>query len=374
MKRKIALLILLVLALTLVFVACNRTPATAIRLRWEDEKHIFNISLADFTDDNTNSFKYYTNGNESYYKDIAMSGEFNNWDEIRPLEVKGKYTVEITRSSDRLSYSVETTQEMCVRYDLRDIKQDSQLNDAVVSADRLTDYGMTTDDKTLILWSLTQTGVTFENTASQKPLSSWVKVDGFYAGKSAQLLTNYELKTEYNYSKKRPVAKITLNGETSEYKFGRNSAGNFIDSNQILLYLRSLDKSSSSFQDSPAINVFNPFNQSLQRASFGLTANTMTRGVILTDPDTDGGLLATNLNVLSVTVGNHAFMVQENLPDSLAEKNLDLHITSGSNDSKFTTVRFRVGYLAYEMDYSNGENTTNWSEILEALSPTPINK
>ena len=372
MKRKIALLILMILAVSLAFTACNRTAATAIRTRWEEETHVFNIMLADFNG-SSNSFNTYTSTglaveSGKYQKDIAFASEFTNWDEIRPVSVRGSYTLNIKPSSDGTAYcDVTTIQEMCVQYNASDI-HNSEILSATATTEQLAKYGITGYvDSTVILWSSTQTSVRFENTSSQKPLSSCVKVDGFYVGKAAQQLSKYEISTVYDYSSKRPTATITKDGgEPTEYKFAKNSAGNFIDSNQILMYLRSLDKSSSSFQDSPSKSVFNPYTQTLQTANFGLS---YAYDVLLTDSTRDM-TLATNINVVAVSVGNNAFMMQENLPDKLAESNLDIYSTLSGNGSKFTTVRFRVGYLAYEIDYGNSSNTAKWSEIWTALTAT----
>lgn len=375
MKRKIALLIFVILVLCFALTACNQTVATDIRTRWETETHVFNITLADFKGD-SNGFNYYTSAGEAveggkYQKDIAFPGEFSNWDELRPIAVNGQYTINIAPSSDGTAYcNVTTKQEMCVAYSEADIPDSSELMSAKATAEQMDKCHMvdTFGSNVVILYSCTETTVRFENTSSQKPLASSVKVDGFYAGKAAQQLTKYELSTEYDYSSKRPIASITMitaDGEQKfEHKFARNSEGTFIDSNQIIIYLRSLDKSSVSFQDTPSKNVFNPYTQTLQSATFGLSRE---YDVLLTDR-TSKATLATNLNVISVAVGNNSFMMQENLPERLAEKNLDVYSTLSGNDSKFTTIRFRVGYFAYEIDYGNSDNTANWSDIWTALT------
>ncbi|MCH5156607.1 MAG: hypothetical protein J1G02_01870 [Clostridiales bacterium] len=376
MKRKIALLVFVILILCLALTACNQTAATKVLIRWKTETHVFNISLADFAGD-SNNFKYYTSEGVAveggkYQKDIAFASEFKNWDEIRPLAVSGTYTIDVVPSSDGTAYcDVTTKQEMCVAYKEADIHDNSELLAAKATQEQMDKCKMTDtfDSNVVILYSATETAVRFENTSSQKPLSSSVKVDGFYTGKAAQKLTKYEISTEYDYSGKRPVAKTimkTADGEnTTEYKFARNSAGTFIDSNQILIYMRSLDKSSTSFQDNPSKNVFNPYTQTLQVASFGMSYE---YDVLLTDTAQDK-TLATNINVVSAAIGNNPFIMQENLPEGLAKKNLDVFSTLSGNESKFTTVRFRVGYLAYEIDYSDTTtNTTNWSEIWTALA------
>ena len=349
--------------------ACNQTQPTAIRMRWDEETHVFNITLADFESDDSDSFKVYkgtaADGGDSY-KDIAFTGEFYNWDEIRPVSVHGTYSISIKPSKDGSDHcDVATVQEMCVEYNVSDIAADSQVLNAKATAEQLQKFNITHDnDSTVVLYSSTETFVSFENTLSQKPLSSSIKVNGFYVGKKAQELSKYEVSTVYDYTDKKPVAKITKNGETTEYKFSKNSAGTFIDSNQILMYLRSLDKSSKSFQDRPSKSVFNPYGETLQTANFGMS---YSYNMILTNGQTE---ISANLTVVSVTVGNNAFLMQENLPDSLAKKNLDTYSTLNDNGSKYTTVRFRAGYLAYEIDYSNSDNTADWDAILTALTPS----
>lgn len=370
MKRKLSLLILLILAVSITLVACGQTVATDKRTRWEAETHVFNISLADFAGDGDQFNTYDATGNAitngTYYKDI-LPAEFSNWDEIRPLSVNGSYTLNITPSSNNSHCELTTVQEMCVEYAKNDLGDGTELKSVEATREQKEKYGYdNVPAGSVILWSRTETYVRFENTPAQKPIQSSVKVNGFYAGKSARQVTSYEVSTEYDLTVSRPVANIKLTTskgvDTIEYKFSKNSAGTFIDSNQILLYLRSLDKSSTSFQDSPSINVFNAFDQKLQYANFRLYPQV---NMILTNEDS---ILATPLNVLYVYVGNNAFMTQANLPDSLGDKDV-MYIPSAT--PKFTTTRFRVGYLSYEIDYGNEANTSNWSDIWTTLTPKP---
>lgn len=389
MKRKIALLILMLFAVSITLVACGNTDATAVRARWEEETHVFNIMLADFISANSNNLKTYNDKAEpvnsgSYAKDVAFSTEFHNWDEIRPLDVAGTYVLNIKPSGDNSSYcEVTTSQVMYVKYSLQsettsgvDFEKYPELESAkVTDPAEYTAKGLTLEDGTVILKSTTETYVQFENTTSQKPLKSSTTVKGFYVGNKNQNVTDYSIATEYDYGAKKPVAKITLNGEKSEYTgFARNSAGTFIDSNQLLTYLRSLDKTSNSFQDNPSINVFNPYNQSLQSAGFALNYG---RGIVLTDATK--GSIATKLGFVSVSIGNNPFMTQANLPDNLTLNDEQLDARNSINNKAeplFTTVRFRVGYFAYEIDYAsplnkiNGE-PKNWNDIWTALTPAP---
>lgn len=386
----------MIVALTWTLVACNQTAVTDTLARWENETHVFKITLADFVNEyetKSDPFYFYdVNGNKTvrtevnknsvYSKDIAFPNEFYNWDEIKPLAVSGTYTINIIPSADKSECKVKTTQIMFVKYSLKsdtvdgvNLEKYSELREAEATDTEYTDAELTKEEGTTILKSTTVTEVTFENNPTQTPLSSYVNVDGFYIGKdnkkntAAQQLTKYEIDTVYDYSNKRPLAKITTDGETTEYKFPKNSQGTFIDSNQILMYLRSLNKSSKSFQDTPSKSVFNPYTQTMLTASFGLSYE---HKVVLTDTTRDDSALRTTLNVVSATVGNNAFMMQENLPDTLLAKGLDSKQIIGDLEPRFTTVRFRVGYFSYEIDYANGANTTQWDDIWTALSPAPV--
>ena len=394
MKRKIALLIIVILALSVALVACNPTAKTTIRVRWKEETHVYSISLADFASNTLSDeiFNFYdidgnpidrtgNNADSIYCKDVAFSNEFKDWDEVRPLAVKGTYTVKIKPSTDGTSYcDVETTQEMCVKYSLTDFKDLNEMESAKATAEQLAKYKLTEEDNTVILWSSTETAVRFENVPAQKPLSSSTKVNGFYVGKIAQMLTNYEITTTYDYEGKSPVATVTLktadDEKTEDVKIS-STVGNFIDSNQILMYLRSLEKSTD-FPSSPSVSVFNPYTKTSQTANFGMSR---TFNVILTNPSHQDSVLATKLPVVSVTIGRNSFMVQESLPSTLAEHDLDLFSKTNTTDkdgnvittkvSNFTTVRFRVGYFAYEIDYAAEQNTANWDEIWAALVAKP---
>ena len=357
MKRKIALIILMLLIVALALTACNQAATTAAKVRWDNETHVFKIKLAD------------------------LKGE-SLLDELQPVDAGGTYQIVITPDGTKYC-DVETNQVMYVKYNLKtgttsgvDLDKYSDLLAVVADEAEYQAAGLTKDEGTTILKSTTVTKVRFENTSSQKPVESSTSVNGFYLGKRSQERSHYDISTTYSYSGKRPVATTTTtvygNDEptktTDKYKFDKNSAGKFIDKNQILLYLRSLDKSSTSFQDSPSKSVFNPTAQKLQTASFSLSYKYKTT---LNDYSEKDKTLAATLNAVSVSVDGFAFMVQENLPDTLTSKGFDRFYIVDDAEPKYTTVRFRVGYFVYEIDYSNESNTTEWKDIWEFWTPAP---
>ena len=353
MKKRLALLILIILSLTVVLVACNNTVKTEIAPRWESESYTFNISLADFaSDDSVDVFKTYIHENKPYVKDAAISGEVFSGsreihlDEIRPIDVVGTYQLNITKSDGASSWTVTTKQTIFAQYSKSVVKlSDEELQSILPDAQDT--VGLTAGEDDVILKSVTETEVVFDVNNKQTPLSSKMSVNGFYIGIKHQQVTSYSVDTTYDYSDSRAKAKTTKKTsegeETLEFKFAKNAT--FIDANQILMYVRSLDKSGSKFADTPSVMVFNPYSQETATASFTLAHD---NNMILTrtfdkdgEPTTEKAY--TNLSIVSVKIGGVAFMQQQNIPDTL--KNVDMLIEK----PKYTTVRFRVGHLAYEM-------------------------
>lgn len=347
MKRKLAFLTLLLLALSVALTACNQVVPTDIKIRWDKggEDHTFEISLADF--DNEISFKSYEYNKSTYYKDVIVNNEvFSTLDEIRPSNATGTYKLSITPSPDGEEYcDVNATQVLYVQYLVSNLGENglpSELQSYVVSGD---DNPFDDSADHVTLKSTTTTKVQFANIPSQQPISSSTEVNGFYLGKTFKGVSHYKVSTVYDFDGKTPTATVTLNdGDAVEYQLPKNSAGKIIDSNQILVYLRSFEKTSTSFQDSPSIYVFDPYTHLTQTASFGFTYE---QNLILHDSTrSDDNELYTKLSVVGVAVGGHAFIVAENLPARLNALDLDKR---ANGDSKYTTVRFRVGYLAYEV-------------------------
>lgn len=354
----------MILALSAVLVACAQAEPTKIEIRWTSDEYTFNITLADFIDESKDDFNKYTKDGSTYYKDVSSVGEiFSQWDEIRPLGVDGTYTLKIEKSASASYWTVTTDQTIYAQYNKADLeKADSWTDLQTLQATSDDETSLTPTDNTVILKSTTNTEVVFKDTTDQTPISSWTEVNGFYIGKAHQQVTKYKVETTYDTDAKRPTASISIDGaEAIEYKFARGAK--FIDSNQLLLYLRSLDKNySGGFPSSTYVTVFNPYTQLAQMATFGLTYDAK---MVLTDSQrltTTNGVehaeeVYTSLNVVSVMIGNTTFMQQENLPHALK----DVDSLPGTDKAKYTTVRFRVGYLAYEL---NTYSESVWNMLL----------
>ncbi len=372
MKRKLTILLLLLLVATLSLTACNRATPTKIISRWQsDESYTFRISLADFAVDpdtgaTKNEFKTTTDGDTVYYKDMSMPGEnFTALDEIRPVAVDGLYKLDIKLTSTD-QWTVTTEQEIYAQYKKSSLAQNgstldltkcaawTDLQTRTASETEIAATALTPSDDSIILKSTSKTNAVFyDNT--QRPVSSFTEVHGFYIGLANQQLTDYTTEAHYDYSNERkPRVTGKRNDESFEYKLQRNA--NVIDTNQLLLYIRSINKTTDSFQDTPAVYMFDPLTGQVMSVSFTFS---YTNPFIITDLNrADDTTKKVSLNAVAATVNGYAYLLQQNIPDAAKIDTMD-----AGEKCKYTTVRFRVGYLAYELD-------TYTPEVWSALKPT----
>ncbi|MCM1533513.1 MAG: hypothetical protein NC099_02550 [Corallococcus sp.] len=359
MKKRFALILGVIMAAALCLSACSN-PTTTVTARWSgDESLAFNIELADFTDDTVNiGFKSETHEKEDYCKDTLVSSLesviFYSTDEVRPVKASGQYVYNLTHPTTT-ECELNTKQTLYVQYREEYITAlycYEDLKQFIVAPDAA-DNPFVNHEGLITLCSVTETSVVFGNDSTQAPSKSSTKVHGFYLGKLHQGITDYEVSAEYNLSGKSVTVKMD-DEEPTVYKL---SSSNVIDANQILLYVRSLGKTADDFQNTPTVSVFNPYRQDTVTASFTLNRET---NIILNN----GGNCYVKLNAVNVVVNGYPYMVQYNVPDSLAEKSLDLDgnaISIGSRTSKYSTLRFRVGNFSYEL-------VSHDPEIINALT------
>ena len=365
MKKKIALLALLILAMTTILAACRgNSVATKVIPRWDDkttETYEYTVALADFDiaeDGSVKSphFKSYGVNDTTYYKDfdVRLGETFDALDEVRPTSVTGNLVVTIGHTGDKYDV-LETKQELLLTYD--------NTNGKLIEADVLSAMeanGLVVFNKkgSITLKSTTETTVEFLHDESQAPRSSSTKVVGFYIGKAHQEVSIYNISTEYVYESKNTVVKTTLtqNGKTDtvENTLKRTTEGSFIDSNQLFTYARSLDKSSTSFQDNPSVTVYNPTTQKTQSVTFSFNPSANAR---LYDQGRNTPLHVT-IPTVGIIIDGIPFMIQEcapNFKDQLPDKfdsqgnGPDVAYYAGYAYAKHTTLRFRVGYISYEL-------------------------
>lgn len=368
MKKKIALLLGALLLLTGVFAACSNT-ATSKTVRWSDkgETYTFNINLADFVSGGTEFNAHDVtitkeDGTESTikcYRDIGTVQEaaiLSTSDEIRPIDAKGTYTMNITLETSS-TFKLVTEQVLYSQYETATLEALSCLDEFKGSEYDVTNKEENPFDNnsgSITLRSKTTSTVIFANNANQVPTSSVKESNGFYIGKIHQGASNYKYETTYDFENRKALVKKN-DGEVEERKLGVSKGGACIDSAQILLYLRSIDKSSSAFADSPAVAVYDPVSDSLSNAVFALTREF---NAFLNNNGTD---VAASVNAVYVTVGGRPFITQFNLSD-LSEKNLDILPATGAGKTcKYTTIKFRSAWYSYELnEYS--------ADIISAIS------
>lgn len=371
MKRT-AFLLGLILALALILTACNNT-ATAVNIRWnEKEDFTFNIELADFNtaEDAKTFFNSYTNDNKTYYKDSLMSATegsvFATADQLRPVDAKGTFQMTIDKTEVSTERKLTTKQTLYAQYKTEDLtKLNGEiltvLKSAVAPAAETEGMFETTEGRT-VFKSVTETGVTFVNDQTQKPVSSYNRTDGYYIGKTHQGLSKYDISTVYDFDNRQ--AKVTWKDadgkeEVKDNALGVRKGGYCLDANQMLLYVRSLGKTAEDFNDSPSQSVYDPYYNTLATANFALNREA---NVALTN---GGDMAYVTLNAVAVSVNGAPFMYQINLPD-LTAKNVDVGQAVSANEKppKYTTVRFRVGSFSYELQ--DGEFKTEFISALTA--------
>ena len=364
MKKKFTLLVTLLLALSVLLTACgNNAKETKSTVRWNEESYTYHVSLADF------EYGVETDAETKVYKEKSMTGEvFSSLDEITPFAVDGTFSMQLTKAGD--VWTVTTQQTLYVMYldvqvggrlisEIEELKglivedyasvapslvEAASKKETTSEGEALSENDASSENEVskIVLKSTTSTSVSFKN-ETQRPKESHSEVDGFYLGQAHQQATSYELKTVYDYSGKRPMANVYRDGSetATQYKLANNIT--VYDSNQLLLYVRGLEKTQSNVQDNPSAQFFYPVTGETVTANF--TDFKYESPSVITDKNRDPEEKTVNLNRVCVALGGMAYMAQENIPDYVSG-NIDK--TKGDT-YKYTTVHFRVGYLSYEL-------------------------
>lgn len=368
MKKRIALLLVVLVACTAMFAACSKTPTTR-SVRWaENETYTYNISLADFKtgDGNETSFATYEHGGKTYMKDTMISSQelnsISDAKELRPVDVKGTFVMTIS-SPNSTTTKFSTEQVMYSQYDtskLNELKCLDVLKDCVIAPDSEENPFANNNGRTT-LKSVMTTWVTFDcedSETKQTPIASFTENKGFYIGKEAQEISNYKYEATYDFDKRVVSVKVN-DGEAVERKLNLKKGATCIDANQLLLYVRSMDKSSAAFSDSPSVSVYSVVSNSLATATFGLTREF---NAVLRNGDSDHYAV---VNCVAVAVGGTPFMTQLNLPDiSGVGDGYDCLMGVGASKvCKYSTIKFRAGWNSYELAQYD-------ANVLEAIKPT----
>lgn len=374
--KRISVIILLAIALTTIFSACSSTESTDTIARWQDdETQTFVISKANLTeaaqtytvDGTSEEFVKYPLGRYEYTSTVP--------DELEPSEIGGTYVTvldlndtatEALYSTDKhlyLKYAKTDLAELniditsdewssFVLYDCETQNQSATVWDDETLSDVVANNPLTPEADYVILYSRQTTSVKFENQKSQHPLESSTKWDSVYFGKTAQTATHCDITVTYDWDEKKLA--VAENGATTyETSF---SASTMIDSNQLLLYTRSLEKTSGKFEDSPSVSVFSAVDKQQYTVSFNYFVYTYYTLATTADGD-----VPVALNLVGASVSSMPLFVQTNLPDTV---DADSYSLSGSASyHKYTTTSFRSGLYYYELQ-------TYSDEILNSIKAT----
>ncbi len=350
MKKTLALVLLLILAVG-VFAACNQVQPTERKVRWDkNETWTYNISLANFTDSLTDS-------NITYNRDFLATGETSPFsgsvDRIAPNKLTGTYVVSISQDIANDTTTVSTTQTMVASYDAN-LVDTSRFDQSII---------VEQTDETVSLKSTQETKVIFKN-GTQLPVSSYTKANGFYLGKQNQSMSNYEISTEYEVKGKKVVAKVTQGDKTEDVTISNT---NVIDTNQVLMFIRSYDKAETSFQDSPQVTVFDPLTKSTKILSTQYTAKQSVLVEHKFANETESVKVATQMPRVDMKLDGMAFVTQVSLPDMTAN-GLDRIATNvpGVYFPMHTIYRFRSGFVSYELASYLTDNMVNAIKVKAA--------
>ena len=342
MKKRIIALVLCIVALTLALSACNNTKVTISQRRWETEHHVFNISLARAED----AGNYVKVNGTTYARSFPLAKE---GDEIVPIDVDGTLVYDIAENNDGTAVFT-TEQNLVALYATEEVepllaKMTADQKAKLVVEPTSQDYPFQVTEGVVALRSTTVTSVRFKNDSTQHPLVSSKIVDGYYVGNIAQELSHFDETATYNYVAKDNSYEVTItNGDGETKKMTIAKTARFVDVAQILMYVRGFEKAVDNFQDAgTATTVCQPFELSTQTATFSFQHQ--YNSVLQNGEET----VCTKLNGIQVSIGGVAYMFQQNLPDTLKEKNLDTIIIETEKVCKYTTVRFQVGHFAYEL-------------------------
>lgn len=377
--KKLSLVLILVLALSLGLVACNQASPTKIVARWYNNEHYeFNIFKADLNIDE----------DSNYSKEYTVRGEANpdQMDEKVPEDVSGKFIMDISVVEKICTYT--TTMELVCLYkqDYYDSLPEDVKNGLVEAGLVLEDAEMRTyfgdTASGIALKSSEQASVDFNNDQAQRPIKSEKHYNGYYLGETNQEVSKSDIVVDYKNLDNNKISVSIDGADAVEKDISYDKNARIIDANQLLLYIRSLDKSEDSFKDSPGVQVYDAVYNVVRKASFSMTYACQTFIEYTHEETTGEGAdavtstktedLKAKLTCVAAVVDGQVYMVQMNLPAlELGENKEKLNYLPSIDGYKFTTVRFRVGYKSFEIaDYDSLQNANGEREgakIVEAL-------
>ena len=340
----------LVLVLTLVFTlvaGCTPTAPTYSYTRWENETLVYNISLANYETVKETIGDTTT----EYTQDYNIYADLPNYDKIVPTDVNGEKVVTISKlAGETVTYKMTTTIEAVEIYDK---SVDNGQFDLVKTFETTSSVGL-------------KTVITNETVFDEgfNPISSSRDVLSCYVGNQHKEQYSYTLEVEYE----NKVATISfvdrIANETKTATFDGSIYSFLLDSDQLLLYARSLDQSDSAFQGTVSVATFdalacvlNPNANPVVNITFNL-ARSVKRAVFNNAEDI---WYFVKVNEMSLFHTNFGYYIYNTCNDVDG-----IQLGTTGTRCKYSTVKVQEGYWVYELDFTNQDQNTQtiWDSLV----------
>ncbi|MEG1706886.1 MAG: hypothetical protein RR291_05270, partial [Clostridia bacterium] len=280
-------------------------------------------------------------------KDIDLLGESSasfQPDEVKPLLAEGEMICSFVpatlgtaeENAKRIRYTTEIEVELTY--------SSERLTKAFMDAIPAEQIVSTADGKT-VLKSTVNSWVEFVNDSKQQSIASSRTVVGYYVGSVAQSFNNFTVGCEYLYEKGSASCKITYTDNVvSSKSFTETSkltlAENFVDNEQMYLYARSFDQTSTGFTKAVIEQVMDPLG------SKNLIPLTISRTASVKAYLYNGEkYLIAPINQIQIATGTVSKVMYCHDSETFEVANV------GSVNSN-ATVKIQDGYLSYSLQLS----------------------
>lgn len=320
--KKFSIIIALLLVATLI-VGCTPTVPTQ-EIRWdgdEGEEMTYDIRLVNTLSEDTS-----TGGKQ--FTDVTVVDE-ENFDQLKPLSVSGKYVTKISKSEKADYYMFTTSLTLNEQYYTKD------LTDALIS--QLKGRGMITEE--------TSNAVTITTTVtsevefyyySLKPTRSTKTVKGVYVGKLAQTLNDYSVSCVYTDETKKSYCQIdftdNVNSSNNYSEKVTLAQTTYYDNEMLFLIVRSYDMTAIS-SSVTSLYVMDPL---LSRNVIAISIQAIKVTTTFYD-----GVTADNYKV-AISNGTGASLISHNYaPETIT--------VNGAKRNTYRTLKMQQGYLVYTL-------------------------
>ena len=343
----------LVLVLTLVFTlvaGCTPPAPTYSYTRWDAETLTYQISLANYE----KVTEVYGDTTTEYTQDYNIYEDLPNYDKIKPLDVNGSKTVQIEKiQGETVTYKMTTSIEAVEIYDL---SVDNGQFDLVKISSTSTSVSL----RTVIVNEMV-----FDE--SFNPIASSRDVVSCYVGNLHKEAYSYTLDVEYSDKVANVEYFDRVANDTKTASFDLSNYSFFIDSDQLLLYARSLDQGENAFGGTVAVATFDALNCVLNADANPVVTITFNLAKSVKRAIYNNALQQwhfLDVNEMSLSNGTFGFYLYNtcNTVDGI-------QLGTTSVRCKHSTVKIQDGYWVYELDFTvqTQEVNTIWNSLTAVL-------